>query len=107
MGQTNHFGALPIKECGTPDARYGFKVTAGGLAVFFNVALPTPLIFTKKEEQAFFDEMHAAMLPVVERLYERNWKEHFAGTRDREGRLYPDEYQQLFEKPAPSQEPGR
>lgn len=84
---------LPVKECGTPDTRWGAAVSARHIK--FTAFFPVPLI-APQEESAFAMEMHAAMLPVVERLFERRWKQMFAGTNDAEGRPYPDEYHQLW-----------
>jgi hypothetical protein len=87
---------MPAKECGTPDAQYSFS--AWGKGVRFGVHFPMPLL-RDRDEKAFFDEMHAAMLPVVERLYERMWSQCFANTVDDEGRPYPAEYRQLWPSP--------
>ena len=84
---------VPFKECGTPDTVWGASVAAKH--VKFTASFPAPLI-APQEEKAFIAEMHAAMLPVVERLYARRWVQMFAGTLDAEGRPYPARYEDLW-----------
>jgi hypothetical protein len=92
---------LPVKECGTPDTIWGALVDAEYIK--FTARFPVPLI-APQEAKAFAAEMHAAMLPVVERLFERRWAQMFAGKKDAEGRLYPQTYQELWPSQAGPEE---
>jgi len=94
---------LPFKECGTPDTVWGADVSHQGFR--FTAWFPVPLI-KDSETRAFINEMHAAMLPVVERLYERRWAQMLAGKRDKEGRPYPMTYAELWPTQAQSREVG-
>lgn len=86
-------GNLPLKECGTPDTEWGAVVTPHGAD--FTMDFPVDLILDE-DKKRFIAEIHASIVPVVERMYRKRWKEKFSGKRDKEGRLYPEKYEDLW-----------
>ncbi len=81
--------------CRTPGAIYETKLTekSFGLKVMFPRLVIAEL--TSAERQELITEIHAAIIPVMEKLYSRVWDELFAGKpltgHSREMPLHHDE----------------
>ena len=70
MGQAPADDYVIRNECCTPDAVYGTDIWARTIRL--EVDFPAKLL-SREPEKDLVDELHAAILPVIERIYRDNW----------------------------------
>ncbi len=82
--------------CRTPGAVYGTKLSESRITA--SVAFPCKVIrvLSESERADLIKQVHDGLVPVIEKLYSRTWKELFAGRylTDHDG-LMPHEHEEL------------